>query len=113
VLSEVTTGNPNIVNQTFSVSGAWSAVSNSTGYNSILTYPNGQTDSKVTSETKAEFTGIDSIGVFNYQVNALGNKGGDGGNAFFDSAYDQSGLFVVYEELLTFNKSFIDKITIL
>jgi hypothetical protein len=61
----------------------------------------------------ALFTGIDSVGVFTYSVNALGNKGGDGGNAYFDSPYDQSGIFVVYEELLTFNKSFIDKITIL
>jgi hypothetical protein len=113
VLAEVTTGVPNLTNQTFSITGRWNAVSNSTGYNSILTYPNGQTDSQITESTGTKFTGIDSVGVFNYQVNALGNKGGDGGNAYFDSSYDESGLFVVYEELLTFNKSFIDKITIL
>jgi len=113
VLAEVTTGNPNFTNQTFSITGRWSAISNSTGYNSILTYPNGQTSTQITTTTGTSFTGIDSVGVFNYRVNALGNKGGDGGNAYFDSSYDQSGIFVVYEELLTFNKSFIDKITIL
>jgi hypothetical protein len=113
VLAEVATGNPNFANETLSISGRWSAVSNSTGYNSILTYPNGQISSQITATTGMEFTGIDSVGVFNYKVNALGNKGGDGGNAYFDSSYGESGLFVVYEELLTFSKSFIDKITIL
>ena len=112
-LTEVTTGVPNFINETFTITGDWSPVSNSTGYNVILTFPNGQTQSQVAELSGAKFTGIDSVGVFNYSVNALGNKGGDGGDAYFDSSYDQSGIFVVYEELLTFNKSFIDKITIL
>ena len=112
-LNNVTTGVPNFTNQTFSITGDWSPVANSTGYNAILTYPNGQASSQIAELSGALFTGIDSVGVFTYSVNALGNKGGDGGNAYFDSPYDQSGIFVVYEELLTFNKSFIDKITIL
>ena len=112
-LTIVGTGTPDLASQTFSITGSWSAVTNSTGYNIILTYPNGQTDDITTSSLNASFTGIDSVGVFNYGVNALGNKAGDGGNAFFDSSYNQSGVFVVYEELLTFSKSFIDRIAIL
>jgi hypothetical protein len=54
------------------------------------------------------------VGVFNFCVNALGNKGGNGiVNTFFDSTYDCTGIFVVYDELLVFNRSFVDQITIL
>lgn len=112
-LTIVATGTPDPATETFSITGSWSAVTNSTGYNVILTYPNGQTEDLTTSSLNASFTGIDSVGVFNYGVNALGNKAGDGGNAFFDSSYSQSGIFIVYEELLTFSKSFIDRIAIL
>ena len=113
VLTSVNTGVPNLATQTFPVTGQWSPVSNSTGYNVILTFPNGQTQEQSVELSGAKFTGINSVGVFNYSVNAVGNKGGDGGNAYFDSSYDHSGIFIVYEELLTFSKSFIDKITIL
>ena len=112
-LINVGTGAADLASQTFSITGNWSAVTNSTGYNVILAYPNGQTESITTSLLSGSFTGIDSVGVFNYGVNALGNKAGDAGNAFFDSSYNQSGVFVVYEELLTFSKSFIDRIAIL
>ena len=113
ILNSVTTGVPDFASQTLSITGNWSPIANSTGYNAILTYPNGQTASQIAELSGAIFTGIDSVGVFNYRVNALGNKGGAGGNSYFDSSYDSSGIFVVYEELLTFSKSFIDKITIL
>ena len=113
LLTNVTTGEPDFATQTFPITGKWVPVDNSTGYNVILTYPNGQTSEQFVELSGAKFTGIDSVGVFNYSVNALGNKGGAGGNSYFDSSYDSSGIFVVYEELLTFSKSFIDKITIL
>ena len=74
-LTIVSTGEADVSSQTFSITGSWAAVTNSTGYNVILTYPNGQTEDTTTSSLNASFTGIDSVGVFNYSVNALGNKG--------------------------------------
>ena len=109
----LTTGLPDVVDQTFTISGDWSVVPNSTGYNMVLTHPNGQTTEKSVTTTGDEFSDLRQVGVFNFCVNALGNKGGDCGNAYFDSAYDCSGIFVVYDELLTFGRSFIDQITIL
>ena len=55
-------------------------------------------------------TDLSQVGVFNFCVNSLGNKGGNGEvNAFFDSSYDCSGVFVVYDELLLFNRGFVNK----
>jgi hypothetical protein len=89
-------------------------VSNSTGYNIILTHPNGQTQDASVTTTDHAFTGLSQVGVFNYSVNALGNKGGNNiQNAYFDSQYSTSGFFVVYNELLTHSTSFLNQITIL
>ena len=113
VIDSATTGIPNAADSTFSITGDWSAVDNSTGYNMVLTLPNGQSINESVTETGGHFTGLNQVGVFNFSVNALGNKGGDGGNAYFDSDYASSGIFVLYEESLTFSKSFLDKISIL
>jgi hypothetical protein len=114
---------PNATDQTFSivanfVSGAASyPTSATTGYHSILTYPNGGSDEQTISsddDLTASFTGLNQVGVYNISVNALGNKGGNGEvNAYFDSQFTHTGIFVVYDELLEFSKSFLDKITIL
>jgi len=111
----VQTGIPNAVSKTFSLSGRWNAVTDSTGYNMILDLPNGQsvTESVPSTQTTGEFTGLNQVGVFNFKVNALGNRAGSAGDAYFDSDYASSGIFVLYEETLTFSKSFLDKITIL
>ena len=112
-ISSVTTGVPNLTDKTFTVTGSWSAVADSTGYNMILTLPNGQTINDSTTATNGGFDRLNQVGVFNFSVNALGNNAGDGGNAFFDSDYASSGIFVVYDETLTFSKSFLDRITLL
>ena len=117
VLDSLTTGEPNVANDTFSITGMWSEVSESTGYNVRLTQPNGVVLSEFTDNSPAttgyKFEGLTQVGVFNFCVNALGNKGGDGiQNAFFDSSYDCSGMFVVYDELLIHNVGFVNKIII-
>ena len=78
-----------------------------------LPLPNGQSINESTTATNGGFDSLNQVGVFNFSVNALGNNGGGGGDAYFDSDYASSGIFVVYEETLTFSKSFIDRITIL
>ena len=113
ILDSVTTGVPNISDSTFTITGMWSEVDNSTGYNMTLGLPNGQSINKSITTTGGQFTGLNQVGVFNFSVNALGNKGGGGGNAYFDSDFASSGIFVLYEETLTFSKSFLDRITIL
>jgi hypothetical protein len=80
-----------------------------------LTYPNGAVQSQSVGPatvTGGQFSDLRQVGVFNFCVNALGNKGGAGGNAFFDSQRDCSGIFVVYDEMLIWSKSFINQITI-
>ena len=114
LLDNVTTGEPDAVTDTFSITGMWAEVSNGTGYNVRLTQPNGSIISDFVTTTGHEITGLGQVGVFNFCVNALGNKGGDGEvNAYYDSPYDCSGIFVVYDELTIFNSSFLERITIL
>ena len=113
-LSIVTSGVPNEADSTFSISGQWSAVSNSTGYNVKLDLPNGGLSTTNTTDTLFQFNGLSQVGSFRYSVNALGNKGRDNASAaYFDSEYDSSGIFVVYDDALIFNRSFIERITIL
>tara|TARA_R110000824_G_scaffold13784_2_gene59416 strand:- start:1455 stop:6290 length:4836 start_codon:yes stop_codon:yes gene_type:complete len=113
VLASVTTGIPDPVTQTFNITGRWGEVSNVTGYNVILTYPNGQTIDAATTYTGYSFTGLTQVGVFNYSVNSLGNKASSLTNGYFDSQYDTSGLFVVYDELLVWSTNFLNRITII
>ena len=113
-IHSVTTGVPNASSQTFTITGIWNAVTYSTGYNVVLTYPNGETEDVSINATGHEFTGLSQVGVFNYSVNALGNRAGEANsNAYFDSQYDTSGIFVVYDELLEWSASFIERIAIL
>ena len=112
-LDNVTTGVPNASDGTFTITGMWTGVSDATGYNMVLDLPNGQSASEFITTTGGEFSSLNQVGVYNFKVNALGNKGGGGGDAYFDSDYVSSGIFVLYEESLTFSKSFLDRITIL
>ena len=114
IIDSLTTGVPNVASQTFSVTGMWNNVENSTGYNVILTYPNGETEEDDVTTTGHEFTGLAQVGVFRLCVNALGNNGGIANqNAYFDSVYNCSGMFVVYDELFTFNRPFLEQITLM
>ena len=47
-----------------------------------------------------------AVGNYTLNVNALGNQGAtDGLEANFNSSYDQTGLFVLFEENLAFGRS--------
>jgi len=118
VLDNVTTGEPDVATDTFTITGIWSEVEDSTGYNIRLTQPNGSVISEFTNNTSEatgyEIEGLTQVGVFNFCVNALGNKGGDAEvNAYYDSSRDCSGIFVVYDDLLALSTSFVNQITIL
>ncbi len=114
VLDNVTTGEPDVATDTFTITGMWSDVSDGTGYNVRLTQPNGLVISESVTTTGHEISGLGQVGVFDFCVNALGNKGGDAEvNAYYDSSYDCSGIFVVYDDLLALNTSFVNQITIL
>ena len=114
-VGQVVTGIPNAIDQTFNITGNWThpSPSNVSGYGVRLTLPNGQVIEQTTLTTNISLSGLDQVGVFNISVNALGNMGRDGGDAYYDSAYIDTGIFVLYEESLTFSKSFLNKITIL
>jgi len=113
-LDIVTSGIPNISKNTFSITGKWTEVSNSTGYNVRLNMPNGNFISASTIATGLEFSGLSQVGPFRYSVNALGNKGNHNrSNAYFDSDYDSSGIFVVYDDALVNNVSFVQSLSIL
>ncbi len=113
-VGEVTTGIPNVSDQTFNISGNWNAVTNSTGYGVRLTLPNGQIFNTSTTDTNISLNGLNQVGVFDVGVNALGNMGRScGGNAYYDSPYINTGLFIIYEDSLNYTKSFLSNITIL
>ena len=113
-IDSLTTGVPAPATDTFTITGMWTDVAEGTGFNVRLTQPNGSVEQAFVTTTGHEFEGLGQVGVYNFCVNALGNKGGDAQvNATFDSSYDCSGIFVVYDELLLFNRSFVDQITIL
>ena len=114
VLTGIQTGVPHIASQTFQITGTWGEVSNVTGYNVILTYPNGEViDATSDAYTGYSFTGLNQVGVYSFSVNALGNKAHSLTNGYFDSQYNSTGIFVVYDELLTYSTNFIDRIQIL
>ena len=100
---------------TFFISGDWHDPNgaNSTGYNVILTYPNFETEETTVTESGIKFDNQSTVGIFNVSVNALAKRAAARGNAYFDSQYTSSGIFVVYEDLLEFPQSFLQGLTIL
>lgn len=114
VLEYLSTGVPDSVTDTFTITGRWTDITNSTGFNVRLTHPNGRVTETTVADTGYQFSNLGQVGVYNYCVNALGQKGGKAlANFYFDSNYDCSGIFVVYDDLLIFNKSFVNQIAIL
>jgi hypothetical protein len=112
-VGNVTTGIPNATDQTFNITANWTTVADVTGYGVKLTLPNGQILYTDTKTPDISLSGLNQVGVFNVGVNALGNMGSDGGNAYYDSPYRNTGIFVLYEDALVYSKSFLNKITIL
>jgi hypothetical protein len=110
----VITGVPSADSNNFSVSGNWSSVENSTGYDVTLTLPNGAAISQSVQTTGFQFDNQNTVGMFNYSVSALGNNGTNPTtNAYFDSVRNSSGIFVVYDDLLPYTVSFVNRITVL
>mgnify|MGYP003626670952 CR=1 FL=1 len=114
-VGNVTTGIPNSTDQTFNITASWTTVADVTGYGVKLTMPNSQiiytgTDNNTTN---INLDGLNQVGIFNIGVNALGNMGLDGGDAYYDSPYRNTGIFVLYEDSLVYSKSFLNNITIL
>ena len=118
----LTTGN-GTDDETFFISGDFTdpnggpaiAVSDATGFHAVLIGP-GIYEEKVTTKQNnydppnggfcVKFDNLDSVGNYTLNVNALGNQGAtDGLEANFNSSYDQTGLFVLFEENLAFGRS--------
>jgi hypothetical protein len=114
-VGNVTTGIPNATDQTFNITAAWDAVADVTGYGVRLTMPNSQVLDTNTTNTSISIDGLNQVGVFNLGVNSLGNMGRTDGNvnAYYDSPYRNTGIFILYEDALVYSKSFLNNITIL
>ena len=114
-VGDVTTGIPNAADQTFNITGEWTDVTDNEGYGVRLTLPNGQVVDTTTPKnvTSISLSGLNQVGVFNVGVNTLGNMGRDGGNAYYNSPYINTGIFILYEDSLVYSKSFLNNITIL
>ena len=113
-VGNVTTGIPNAADQTFNITGNWTTVTYATGYGVRLAMPNGQIVDTTTTDTSISLSGLNQVGPFNVGVNALGNMGRNGDtNAYYDSPYINTGIFILYDELLVYSKSFLNNITIL
>ena len=96
------------------------ASSDATGFNVVLTAHNGERTEQITSTASngpssfgVKFDNLDAIGVYSLNVCALGNQGAtDGTTAYFNSSYDQTGMFVLFEENLLFGRSRADGLII-
>ena len=114
VIKYLSTGIPDASTNTFTITGRWTDVSNKTGFNVRLTHPNGLVTQNTVADTGYQFSNLGQVGVFNFCVNALGQKGGEAlANFYFDSNYDCSGMFVVYDELKIHETSFVNQLGIL
>ena len=100
----------------FFVSGSWTDPngSNATGYQAILLQNNFPTFAR-TENTFAVFSGLsEEVGTYSLRVRALG-AGADNMsvlNAYYDSAFAVHNEFLVPEEGLTHDKSFLENFTI-
>jgi hypothetical protein len=95
----------------FNLSGVWSAVTNATGYESLLTnsitqFTSGTIHSSAT--TSYQWTGLNDIGRWDLSIKALGNK-----STAWDSEYAKANTFVVYQTITTYNRAAVLNFTIL
>jgi hypothetical protein len=117
IIQSLTTGIDSYNGQ-FYISGQWKQISDAKGYNVKLYEPNGtiqQQNLASSSITGAKFY-IEGIGNYSYRVNSSGSYSNSNTNvnAYFDSDYTASGLFLVYDGALTsYDRPFLSKVKIL
>ena len=96
------------------------ASSSATGFSVVLTGPGLQIDMPTTTQNQApvagfcvKFDDLSSVGHYTLNVSALGNQGGTNElQAYFNSSYDQTGLFVLFEDNLQFGRTRAGGLTI-
>jgi hypothetical protein len=97
---------------TFYISGQWNEVTDKDSYEAVLRFPNGGTFlSTDLSDESIKFDNLSSIGHYSLSVKAVGSS--IGSTKTIDSEFSTSGIFVLYQQLEEFNKSFINNITII
>jgi len=101
-------------NDTFFISGSWSDPNgaNSLGYDVILNKPENTIDSAQTTEDFHIFSGLDSFGDFTFKVIATGDTSSTL-NAYFNSSPAVLSKFLIFNEALSIDKSFVKGFTIL
>jgi len=114
-LTGIITGEGSI-DDTFFVKAGWTDTLNgspttATGYNCRLQLSNGvtRTVNVPTSNTTVTMDNLNTIGHVGLSVNCLGNRGANPNEAaYFDSSYDSTGFFVLFEQITTFDKMFVN-----
>jgi hypothetical protein len=83
------------------ISGAWNPVTNATGYNVILRYPNLTQSSVFVSSNSYVFDSITNVGSYMFAVNALGDNNNSLTQRFFDSDYATTGVGLLLTSNMT------------
>jgi hypothetical protein len=97
---------------TFYISGRWDEVTDKDSYEAVLRFPNGGTFlSTDLSDESIKFDNLSSIGHYSLSVKAVGSS--IGSTKTIDSEFSTEKIFVLYQQLEEFNKSFINNITII
>ena len=97
---------------TFYISGQWNEVTGKDSYEAVLRFPNGGTFlSTDLSDKSIKFDNLSSIGHYSLSVKAVGSS--IGSTKTIDSEFSTEKIFVLYQQLEEFNKSFINNITII
>jgi hypothetical protein len=97
---------------TFYISGQWNEVTDKDSYEAVLRFPNGGTFlSTDLSDESIKFDNLSSIGHYSLSVKAVGSS--IGSTKTIDSEFSTEKIFVLYQQLEEFNKSFINNITII
>ena len=107
-------------NSSFSITGTWSDPngSNSTGYLVELTDPTLYVNSQNVATATAAFDGLDTMGTYTLKVQALGaassalNFDSSNLNAYYNSAFSNTSKFIIVDDLVTFDSSFLEGFTI-
>jgi hypothetical protein len=102
----------------FYLSGKWEPVLNAQGYNIRLYQPNGvlQETTLIGINSTGHLFYAEGIGNYSYRVSASGSysNGAVRSNTYFNSEYDSSGLFLIYEDsVATYDRPFLSSVTIL